>query len=194
MYVPFSFINARHSSTRRGSSCVSASSSSTSAAVDVDRVRPVRLVAGNCSFSNRISPSCLGELMLNCSPASSQMRAVYCASACSICCDCAASAGPSIRMPARSTAASTGTSGISSSRYTDSSWSVTSSGASRFESWRARSARSPANVSNDSGATRANGTAFAPRPHTSSSVSALYPRCSSDDSSSGCPGRVASSR
>ena len=120
MYVPFSFINARHSSTRRGNSWVSASSSSTSAAVEVERVLPVRLDEGSWSFANRISPSCFGELMLNCSPASSQIRAVCCASACSMRCDCAASAGPSMRMPARSTSTSTGTSGISSCRYTSS--------------------------------------------------------------------------
>ena len=39
-----------------------------------------------------------------------------------------------------------------------------------------------------------NDTAFAPRPHTSSSLSALYPACSSASSSSGWFERVASSR
>ena len=59
-----------------------------------------------------------------------------------------------MRMPARSMSASTGRSGISRSRKTSSSWSVTSSGASRFDSCRARSARSPAKFSASSGATR----------------------------------------
>ena len=54
----------------------SASSSSTSAAVDAERVLPVFFGAGSCSFSNRISPSCFGELTLKSSPASSKMRAV----------------------------------------------------------------------------------------------------------------------
>ena len=43
----------------------------TSAAVENDRVLPVRFAEGRSSFSNRIRPSCGGELMLNSSPASS---------------------------------------------------------------------------------------------------------------------------
>ena len=54
---------------QRGRSWVSASSSSTSTAVDGVRVVPVRFSTGSLSFSNRISPSCLGEPMLKGSPA-----------------------------------------------------------------------------------------------------------------------------
>ena len=114
MYVPFSFISARHSRIWRGRSWASASSSSTSTAVDGARDVPVRFRTGSCSLSNRISASCLGELMLNSPPASSKISAVRRASSCSMRCDCAASAGPSMRTPARSTPTSTGISGSSS--------------------------------------------------------------------------------
>ena len=50
MYVPFSFCSARHSSTSRGSSCVSASSSSTSTAVETALVLPVRLTDRQLQF------------------------------------------------------------------------------------------------------------------------------------------------
>ena len=71
MYVPFSFISPRQSRIRRGSSWVSASSSSTSTAVDGARDVPVRLSTGRLSLSNSTSASCFGELMLNSPPASS---------------------------------------------------------------------------------------------------------------------------
>ena len=60
----------------RGSSCVSASSSSTSNAVDCALVFVVRRIVSvrMPSLSNRISDSFFGELMLNSSPASSKMR------------------------------------------------------------------------------------------------------------------------
>ena len=103
MYVPFSFCSARHSSTRRGSSWVSASSSRTSTAVETARVRPVRFRTGSCSLSNRMSASCFGELILNSTPGQlvDSPAEASCSSR-SIRCDCAASAGPSTRMPARS--------------------------------------------------------------------------------------------
>ena len=68
-YVPFSFCRPRQSITSRGRSWVSASSSSTSCAVDGVFAAPVRFSAGSCSFTNSTSPSCLGELMLKRSPA-----------------------------------------------------------------------------------------------------------------------------
>ncbi len=93
----------RQSSTSRGISWLSASSSSTSAAVEADRVLPVFFAAGSCSFSNRILPSCCGELTLNSSPASSKMRAVVAAPAPARCGATARPAPrPSMRMPARS--------------------------------------------------------------------------------------------
>ena len=72
--MPFSFCSARHSRISFGSSCVSARSSSTSTAVEATFVLPVRLAVGSCSFSNRMTDSCFGELMLNSSPASSKIR------------------------------------------------------------------------------------------------------------------------
>ena len=94
-------------------SCVSASSSSTSTAVDGAFDVPVRFSTGSCSLSNKTSDSCFGELMLNSPPAISKIVADRCASSRSTVCDCAASAAVSMRTPARSTAISTGTSGSS---------------------------------------------------------------------------------
>ena len=68
-YVPLSFWMLRHFSTRPGSSCVCASSSSTSCAVETTRVLPVFLPACRFSFTKRTSASCFGELMLNSPPA-----------------------------------------------------------------------------------------------------------------------------
>jgi hypothetical protein len=98
------FINSRHCRMSLGRSCVSASSSSTSTAVDGARDVPVRFSTGSCILSNRISDSCFGELILNSLPANSKIFAVRSASSCSILCDCARSAGPSTRTPARSIA------------------------------------------------------------------------------------------
>ena len=84
--------------------------------VDAVRVLPVRLSAGSFSFSKRISDSCLGELMLNDSPASSKICALRVASSRSTCWDCPPSVLASMRTPARSIATSTGMSGRSRSR------------------------------------------------------------------------------
>ena len=74
-----------------------------------------RPAAAACRTGSR--DSCFGELMLNDSPASSKICARSRSPApVRRCCDCAASAGPSMRTPARSTATSTGISGRSRSR------------------------------------------------------------------------------
>ena len=54
-YVPLSFCTLRHLSTRPGNSCVCASSSSTSIAVEVVFVLPVFFDGCSCSRSNRTS-------------------------------------------------------------------------------------------------------------------------------------------
>ena len=69
MYVPFSFDMPRQSRINRGSSCVSASSSSTSTAVEGAFDVPVRFKTGRFSRSNNTSESCLGDPMLNSPPA-----------------------------------------------------------------------------------------------------------------------------
>ncbi len=67
MYVLFSFVTSRYSSTFAQISKSRASPCSTSAPV----AQPVlvRPPDGMPSFSNRIVPSCCGEPMLNCWPA-----------------------------------------------------------------------------------------------------------------------------
>ena len=74
-YVPFSFEISRYSMTSRaiGNPC-SASSVRTSTPVEETRVFAVFLPTGYFIFSNRICPSFTGELTLNCSPASCQIR------------------------------------------------------------------------------------------------------------------------
>ncbi len=116
MYVPFSFVMPRQSRISRGRSCVSASSSSTSTAVDGAFDVPVRLMTGRPSLSKRTSASCLGDPMLNSPPDISKTCFISRVSSSSTCCDCASSAVESMRTPARSIAMSTGTSGSSSVR------------------------------------------------------------------------------
>ena len=78
-----------------------------------------------------------------------------------------------MRMPARSTATSTGMSGFSSVSYTSVSCSLASISRKIGASWTTRSARSPAYVTAASTGKSASDTDLAPRPQTSSSFSAL---------------------
>ncbi len=73
-YVDFSFATCRYSKISLTMGYSSASSSSTSAAVDGPVL--VRFRTGRPIFLNRITPSCLGELMLNFSPAWVWMESV----------------------------------------------------------------------------------------------------------------------
>ena len=57
----------------RAMSCSGASSSSTSAAVEICLPRPYFTGTGSPISSNKTLPNCCGELMLNCRPASSQI-------------------------------------------------------------------------------------------------------------------------
>ena len=160
---------------RRGRSWASASSSSTSTAVDAVFVFALRFSAGSCSLSNRIRDSCCGESDverlagqledLRRSATSARRRR----------------AATGWRAPARRCGRRRArwrpapASAAARGRDTPpSSCSVSSSGARCVASCSARSARSHGDSrARRSAAAIVNGTALAPRPHTSSSVSAL---------------------
>ena len=142
---PSASCSPRHSRISRGSSWASASSSSTSTAVDGARDVPVRFSTGSCSLSNRISASCFGELMLNSPPATSK---ICVGRARQLLLDAAATA-PRARgrrcgrrrarwRPAPESAAAR------ASRRPPSSCSFASSSRNTGASWPTRSARSPA--------------------------------------------------
>ena len=139
------------------------------------RVLPVRFSAGSCSLSKRISDELLRRVDVELARRPARRSASSAAPArARRCCDCAASAGPSMRTPARSTATSTGISGRSRSRRPRRAASFASSVAERS----ARAARRGRRARRRSRApprpaASASDTAFAPRPQTSSSVSAL---------------------
>ena len=67
MYVPLSLASARNSTILAGTGCSAASSSSVSASVDAPVL--VLRITGSDSLPNRMSASCLFELMLKAWPA-----------------------------------------------------------------------------------------------------------------------------
>src|SRR5208337_946729 len=117
-YVDFSLESWRYSNTSRGTSCSPASPSSTSTAVEVVLPLPYLNGFGKLSLLNSTSLSCLGELILNSTPALSQISRALALTSRSSRCDISASTSQSSLTPASSMRASTGTSGRSISSYT----------------------------------------------------------------------------
>lgn len=112
-YVPNSFFNPLCSSILPTISCFPLSCCSTSSDVTYCPVFVFLGFSTIFSLPNKISPTCLGDAMLNSSPASSYMRFSMSLSLLVRISDVSASAAVSILTPFSSISASTCTSGIS---------------------------------------------------------------------------------
>ena len=129
-YVPSSFFSARWASMSATTGLLCESCCSTSSEVTYCPVLVFLGLSTIFILPNSISPTCLGEAMLNSSPASLYMRcSMSCMRAVSVA-DTSASVLVSMRTPVVSMSASTGTRGISisvNSSQAPASWSCGSS-------------------------------------------------------------------